>query len=183
MALPECSYTQIAYVVKNVEEAAAHWTKVSGAGPWFVLEPETKNTIYRGQPSNSGYRLGLTFLGGTYIELIQPTDDRPSIFKEILDQRGEGFHHISPQLSALKGASFDERCRDLESRGLKLAMNNEVVNMGRAAYYDALDSIGGFIEVFEAGEGYGMVPYIADLHLTWDGKDPIRKIESIFGKF
>ena len=183
MALPEGSYTQIAYVVKNVEEAAANWTKVSGAGPWFILEPETKNTIYRGQPSNSSYRLGLTFLGGTYIELIQPTDNEPSIFKEILDKRGEGFHHISPQLSALKGATFDERCREMESRGLKLAMNNEVVNMGRAAYYDALGSINGFIEVFEAGEAYGMVPYIADLHLAWDGKDPIRKMETIFGKF
>ncbi|MBC7887015.1 MAG: VOC family protein [Ferruginibacter sp.] len=183
MILPEGSYTQIAYVVKNVEAAAAHWTKVSGAGPWFILEPETKNTIYRGQPTSSSYRLGLTFLGGTYIEMIQPTDDEPSIFKEILDLRGEGFHHISPQLSGLKGAAYDERCREMERRGLKLAMNNEVVHMGRAAYYDALDSIGGFIEVFEAGEGYSMVPYIQELHLAWDGKDPIRKMETIFGKF
>jgi len=123
MALPKGSYTQIAYVVKNVEEAAARWTKVSGAGPWFVLEPQTINTIYRRQPTKSGYRLGLTFLGGTYIELIQPTNNEPSIFKEILDLRGEGFHHISPQLSVLKGASYDDRCREMEQRGLKLAMN------------------------------------------------------------
>ena len=183
MALPEGSYTQIAYVVKNVEQAAAHWTKVAGAGPFYVLEAETKNTIYRGRPTNSRYRLALAFLGGTYLELIQPIDDEPSIFNEILALRGEGFHHISPQLSALKGATFDERCREMEHRGLTLSMNNEVVGLGRAAYYDALDTIGGFIEVFEAGESYGMVPYIADLHLAWDGKEPIRKIETLFGKF
>ena len=183
MALPEGSYTQIAYVVRNVEEFATRWTHLAGAGPWFVLEAQTKNTVYRGQPTASQYRLALAFLGGTYLELIQPTDDEPSIFKEILDQRGEGFHHISPQLSALQGASYDARCREMERRGLTLAMNNEVLGMGRASYYDALAGIGGFIEVFEAGTSYGMVPYLADLHLAWDGQDPIRKIEALAGKF
>lgn len=71
----------------------------------------------------------------------------------------------------------------MEQRGLQLAMKNGAVGMGRAAFYDALDTIGGFIEVFEAGASYPMVPFIADLHLSWDGKDPIRKMETLFGKF
>lgn len=183
MSLPEGSYSQIAYIVRNAEEAATRWTKLSGAGPWFILEPETKNTIYRGKASNHRYRLALTFLGGTYLEMIQPMDTEPSIFNEILEKRGEGFHHISPQLSPLSGASFDERCREMEQRGLKLAMSNEVVGLGRSAFYDALDDIGGFIEVFEAGSSYAMIPYISDLHLAWDGKEPIRKMETLFGKF
>ena len=183
MALPEGSYTQTAYVVNNLEESAAHWSKVSGAGPWFVSEAETKNTIYRGKPSGFGFRIALAFLGATQLELVQMTDEEPSIFKEIRDKRGFGFHHICPQISGLSGEGFEERCHEMESQGLHVAMTTEVTGTGRFAYYDALDSIGCFIEIVEFGKAYALVPYMADLHLAWDGKDPIRKIETLFGKF
>lgn len=182
MALPEGSYAQTAFVVRNIENTAAHWTRLTGAGPWYLLEPETRNTVYRGNPSMATYRLALGFLGGTCLELIQPLDDGPSIFNEILVIRGEGFHHVCPHMTALKGESFDSRCRQLEKSGLTLAMSNDVVGMGRAAFYDALDTLGGFVEVFELGDGYPMVPAMADMHLAWDGLDPIRRLESLFAK-
>jgi Glyoxalase/Bleomycin resistance protein/Dioxygenase superfamily len=181
MALAEGSYTQTAFVVRSVEEAAAGWTRLAGAGPWYLLEPETKDTVYRGEPSKDKYRLALGFLGGSCMELIQPLDKEPSILNEVLAIRGEGFHHICPHMSGLSGASYDARCRELEQGGLKLASSTEVVGLGRAAFYDALDSIGGFIEVFELGKGYPMVPKMADIHLGWNGSDPIRRMESLFG--
>jgi Glyoxalase/Bleomycin resistance protein/Dioxygenase superfamily len=182
MALAEGSYTQTAFVVRNVEEAADRWTRLTGAGPWYLLEPETKNTVYRGAPANDKYRLVLGFLGGSCIELIQPRDNEPSILNELLARRGEGFHHVCPHMTGLSGASYDARCRELEASGLKLASSTEVVGLGRAAFYDALDSVGGFIEVFELGKGYSMVPKMADIHLAWNGSDPIRRLESLFGK-
>jgi Glyoxalase/Bleomycin resistance protein/Dioxygenase superfamily len=182
MALPEGSYTQTAFVVRNIEDTATRWTSLTGAGPWYLLEPETTNTIYRGKPTNEKYRLAMTFLGATCLELIQPLDQEPSILNEILAARGEGFHHVCPRISGLSGESFDARCRELEQRGLQLASKTEVVGLGRAAFYDALDAIGGFIEVFELGEGYPMVPLMADTHLAWDGSDPIRRLDSLFKK-
>ncbi|MBC7770429.1 MAG: VOC family protein [Phycisphaerales bacterium] len=181
MALPEGSYTQTCFVVRNIEDSATRWTRATGAGPWYVFQPDTRNTIYRDEPGNDKYRLALGFLGGTCMELVQPLDREPSIFNEILEARGEGFHHVCPQMSGLSGASFDARCRELEQRGLKLAMSNEVVGLGRASFYDALDSIGGFIEVFELGKGYPMVPVMADGHLTWNGANPLRPLETLFG--
>ena len=62
-------------------------------------------------------------------------------------------------------------------------MTTEVVGMGRFTYYDALGSMGCFIEIVEYGKAYAMIPYLADLHLAWDGKDPIRKVETLQGKF
>jgi Glyoxalase/Bleomycin resistance protein/Dioxygenase superfamily len=183
MALPEGSYSQTCFVTRNIEEAATRWTKLTGAGPWYVFEPETKNTVYRGNLGNDKYRLALGFLGGTCMELTQPRDKEPSILNEILALRGEGFHHVCPQISGLSGETYDARCRELERNGLKLAMKNEVVGLGRAAFYDALDSIGGFIEVFELGKGYPMLPLMADTHLAWDGKEPLRRLESLFAQF
>lgn len=183
MALPEGSYMQASYVVNNLEESAANWTKLTGAGPWFISEAKTKNTVYRGQPASFTFRIALAFLGATQLELVQLTDDGPSVFKETLDKSGPGFNHVCPQMSGLSGAAFDERCREMERRGMEQAMITEVVGSGRFAYYDALDTIGCFVEIYESGKGYAMVPYLADLHLGWDGKDPIRKIESLMGKF
>ena len=179
MALSEHSYTQTAYVVNDLEAAAQRWTKATGAGPWYMLAPETCNTVYRGEPGEDRYRLILGFLGATLIGLIQPLDDKPSIFNEVLRERGEGFHHVSPQLGALSGATFDERCHVFEQRGLAVAMTNVVVGLGRATFYDAKDSLGGFVEVFELGSAYPMVPAMADEHLVWDGSRVIRSFDSL----
>lgn len=183
MTATEGTFTQTAFVVRDIEATALRWTALTGAGPWFALQPETKNTVYRGQPAHDRYRLAMAFSGHTLIELISPMDDEPSILNEVLTERGEGFHHISPKLSGLAGASFDARCRELEAQGLKVAMTNEVVGLGRTAFYDAKDTLGGFVEVFELGDGYGMVPLMADVHSAWDGAVPLRPLESLFGQF
>lgn len=180
MPLPEGSYTQTSYVVRDIEAAAHKWTRATGAGPWFTLAPETRNSVYRGRPTKARYQLALGFLGSSCLELIQPLDDEPSILSEILNLRGEGFHHVAPRLAGLSGTTFDARCQELEASGLKLAYSNEVVGLGRAAFYDALESIGGFIEVFELGRGYAMVPTMAELHREWDGNEPIRPMQSLF---
>lgn len=180
IALPEGSVTQTAFVVRDIERTAAEWTRLTGAGPWFTLKPELANMVYRGKPTTAKYRLAMAFVGTTLLELIQPLDDESSIFKEILDERGEGFHHVAPRMTALSGASFDARCRELDQQGLALALSNDVVGMGRAAFYDAKDAIGGFVEVFELGEGYAMIPMMIDMHRTWGGKDPLRPLQSLF---
>lgn len=105
MALPE-AYSQTAFVVRDIEATAMHWTRFTGAGPWYLLEPETRNTSYRGKPGNDRYRPALGFLGGTCMELIQPLDLEPSILNEILELRGEGFHHVCPHMTALAGEAL-----------------------------------------------------------------------------
>ena len=180
LALPEGSVTQTAYVVRDIERHAAEWTRLTGAGPWFTLAPELANMVYRGHSTQAKYRLAMAFVGATMLELIQPLDEEPSIFREILDERGEGFHHVAPRMTGLSGPRFDARCRELEHQGLTVALTNDVVGMGRAAFYDAKDSIGGFVEVFELGEGYAMVPLMIDVHQNWDGKDPLRPLQSLF---
>ena len=91
LALPEGSVTQTAYVVRDIERHAAEWTRLTGAGPWFTLAPELANMVYRGHSTQAKYRLAMAFVGATMLELIQPLDEEPSIFREILDERGEGF--------------------------------------------------------------------------------------------
>lgn len=177
---PEGTVTQMAYVVRDIERHAASWTELTGAGPWFHLEPELRNMVYRSNPTDAKYRLAMAFVGSTLLELIQPLDDEPSIFKEILDERGEGFHHIAPRLSGLSGASFEARCLELEQQGLTLALANDVVGQGRTAFYDAKDTIGGFVEVFELGAGYSMLPRMAEVHQQWDGTDLMRPLQSLF---
>jgi len=38
--------------------------------------------------------IAMAFAGHMQIELIQPKDNHPSVYKEIVDRRGYGFHHV-----------------------------------------------------------------------------------------
>jgi hypothetical protein len=175
--LPEGSYSQVCYVVRDIEEAAHRWTSTTGAGPWFVFEAAAQDKLYRGRTGTDRSLAALAALGGMSIELYQPLDDEPSIINEILDSRGEGFHHVHPRISGLSGATYDARCAEYERKGLEVAMSCTFPGIGRAAFYDALDTIGGFIEVLELGAAYPVMDVIAGAHQGWDGERPMRTLD------
>ena len=86
---------QTAYVVKDIKAAIEWWVEDGKVGPWFLLESFTgPEQRYRGQPNKADVSIAMGFAGHMMIELIQPKDNEPSVYKEIIDRRGYGFHHI-----------------------------------------------------------------------------------------
>jgi hypothetical protein len=181
MGLPEGSYTQWTHIVRDLETSARKWTDATGAGPWFVMEPPVTNTVYRGKSIDLHYRLALTFIGTSIFELISPLDDGPSIFTEALNERGEGFFLLSPRVTALSGESFDARIEEMKGRGFTVAMTTEVIGVGRTCYFDAVNSIGAFIELLEIGAAYPTLDVMAEIHAQWDGTDLLRDFSTVFG--
>src|SRR2546430_4529609 len=85
---------QMAYVVADLRAAIKQWTTTLRVGPWFVLEHFTgEDAVYRGQPSAADVALAMSFAGHMNIELIQPNNDAPSVYREWIDRHGHGFHH------------------------------------------------------------------------------------------
>src|SRR5258708_7696032 len=64
------------------------------------------NPKYRGGESRADVALAMGFSGHMNIELIQPHNDTPSVYQELIDRSGYGFHHWGVATS-----NFD---RDLE---------------------------------------------------------------------
>ena len=107
-------------------------------------EPETVNsgdfeithTEYRGEPAPKA-KCYMTFFyfGDLQMELIQPNGE-PSIWREHLEQFGEGIHHISFNVKGMQKTI--SACEDW---GMKLLQKGEYRGAnGSYAFMDALDS-------------------------------------------
>ena len=111
------------------------------------------------------------FAGHMQIELIQPLDDHPSVYREMIETRGYGFHHF--------GIACADEDADLPcylERGYRLALRAAVPTGGSVAYLEGGDAAApGFLELIPATPGM-------DEHFTrfwkasfdWDGADPVR---------
>jgi len=87
---------QVALVVKDIEKAAQLYASLFGVEVpnIFTIPPrEVANTTYRNQPTSTRAKLAVIDLGPLVLELTEP-DDEPSSWKEFLETKGEGVHHI-----------------------------------------------------------------------------------------
>lgn len=93
----------VAVVVKDLERTVKRLGEL-GIGPFVVPEaPEgAEGLFYQGQPLESDYKARVARLGNMQLEIIQP-DDKPNPWKEFLETRGEGIHHIGFQVDDVEG--------------------------------------------------------------------------------
>lgn len=169
---PLGSVAQIAYVVPDLEAAMAHFQRDCGAGPCFVIENFLQpGQIYRGAPSRADMRIAMTFAGQTWIELIQPLDREPSIYREAIEAHGYGLHH-----HGIAFADVDAELADYLARGWKECFRSPVPTGGDVVFLEGgNDAAPAFIELLP-------VTAAMDAHFTsfwraardWDGRDPIR---------
>ena len=109
---------QIALVVRDIETTARNYAEIFGVPVprIFTLPPvEEAHTTFRGQPTRSRARLAVFDLGSVVLELTEP-DDEPSSWKEFLDTKGEGVHHIGFMVDDLPGSLDELRRRGIPER-------------------------------------------------------------------
>lgn len=169
------NYTQVAWVVPDLDRSMKRWTAL-GAGPFFLTDskllPERE---YRGVRGFDHFLTAHTFLGTTQIELIQPTTDDPSIFREVLDERGECIHHYQPNCRVIDAAAFDADAKAYQDQGFELVQSMYVPGVGRIVYFDGRHAMGVYFELAErAPQFYQNSVNMYEAHVGWDGTDPIR---------
>jgi hypothetical protein len=163
---------QMAYVVQDIRAAMNWWLMDGKTGPWFLLESFTgPDQMYRGEQSLADVAIAMSFNGHMNIELIQPKDDHPSVYKETIEKKGYGFHHI--------GIAVDDTEAEASAyiaRGFEEAFSADVPSGGRVRYVDDGVTEPGFIELIPATPGMDeMFTGIYEAARDWDGiEDPIR---------
>ena len=165
---------QVSYVVDDIEREMERWTRELGVGPFFYLPHfPIEEVVYRGNPSHADIDVAVAFSGSTCFELIRQNDRAPSIFRELIDSRGYGFHHW-----AVSTRAFDAELERREKSGTVVASSGRVSIGARTAFLDTNRSLGGMLEVAEVTpameEFFGMVHAASK---TWDGSDPVRMLE------
>jgi hypothetical protein len=168
---PDDGIIQMAYVVKDIHAAMRAWVGKLRVGPWFLLHHFSgQEPLYRGQPSTADVSLAMAFAGHMNIELIQPNDDAPSVYREIIDTRGYGFHHWG-----CATAQFDRDVEQYRQAGHEVGFICRVPSGGRVAYMDTTRQLPGFVELIELGGGFE--PLFSRFYrasIGWDGADPVR---------
>lgn len=168
---PEDGVIQTAYVVKDIQQSMKEWIDKLKVGPWFLLpEFAGMDPLYRGKPSSAVCSLAMSFAGHMMIELIQTLDGAPSVYKELIDKRGYGFHHWG-----LATSNFDRDVKRYEAGGAELAFFARVPSGGRVAYMDTTAHLPGMTELIELGASFD--PVFSRMYrstIGWDGSDPIR---------
>lgn len=174
--------SEVCYVVRDLEKNVRSWAETTGAGPFFLVEAVPQNIVDRGRPSSARFLPALGFLGSTVIEFVQPLDNQPSLWREILDTKGEGVHHIYPGIRPLSAAEYDAQIAKYERSGLQVAWSSLAPPFGRNCFFDALDRIGCFIELLEINEvGWHFASAMYEAHQGWDGRRPLRNAAELLG--
>ena len=89
--------SQIAVVCRDLNKTMEMYAKLLGWGPWHVYRhepPRLHDTVLRGNRVDYSMLGAETHVGEIGFELLQPLEG-PSIYKEWLDEHGEGLHHLA----------------------------------------------------------------------------------------
>jgi hypothetical protein len=168
---PDDGIIQTAYVVKDIHGAIHQWVEQCKVGPWFLLEHFTGvDASYRGKPSEADVAIAMSFAGHMMIELIQQHNSAPSVYREVIEQRGYGFHHWG-----VASKNFDADVARYRKRGAEQAFFLRVPSGGRVAYMDTTAQLPGMVELIELGADFEpMFTRFYRASLGWDGRDPVR---------
>jgi Glyoxalase/Bleomycin resistance protein/Dioxygenase superfamily len=162
---------QIGYVVTDIHASMNEWVR-HGVGPWFYIDDVVTDYFkYRGSDSDMKMSVAIANSGNVQLELIQPRNDAPSVYKDFLDSDRQGAQHIaywSTDFQGLYDAALDA--------GYTVAQEGSIGGeQGRFAYLDTEFDQGTMIEISDISGPKGqMFAYVRDVAADWDGTDPIR---------
>lgn len=138
---------QVGIIVSDIEKTSRRLVEVLGLSPpAFQTTPgyAQVETTYKGQPSEATAKLAFFSVGQLQIELIEP-DEKPSVWRDFLDQKGEGAQHIAIRVADTKRATdhFAKYGIGVAQQGLYGDRS------GMYTYMDSQDQLGTTIELLE----------------------------------
>jgi hypothetical protein len=149
----QLTITQIAVVTSDLRTTMEQYTKLLGWGPWNVnrLEPPLlHHTELRGQPVEYSMLNAEVDVNGMGFELLQPLEG-PSLYKEWLEEHGEGLHHFAVMQHAFEeGTELKERFTEI---GAPVLMGGRI---GETIEFYYLDTQPSLKIILESGSGHAI---------------------------
>jgi catechol 2,3-dioxygenase-like lactoylglutathione lyase family enzyme len=146
---------QLGYVVEDLDDAVEQFSTTFGIPRFFVwrnLATDITEKRLRGESADFQFSCAFGYSGDMMVELIQH-DSGESIFKEWLDEKGPGLHHVCFLINSLE--QFDETVEQMAAHGHRVAMSGRSGD-ARFSYADTVDSYGVFTEL-----AYGPPEFLA----------------------
>ena len=143
--------TQVSLAVRDLEKTMELYWRAFGWSGWDVFDhqpPMHHNTELRGKPVHYTLRGAEVMVGSVNFELLEPLEG-PSLWKEFIDDRGEGIASIAVMFQTLEeGEAVKE---EFAKRGMSVTMK---ANIGDHIEYYYLDTQDRFGVLIESGSGH-----------------------------
>ena len=137
---------QIGMLVNDVEKTAEAFAAFFGVKKPEIVSsdgPELARTEYNGVSTPARVKQAFFKIGENIeLEIIEP-DRSPSVWRDMLDKNGEGFHHIAFQVKGMKGMT-----EKLAQHDMPLVQKGEFAG-GRYAYIDSVGQLKMMLELLE----------------------------------
>ena len=136
---------QVGLIVRDIERSSEAYSRVFGLPrPEVIVTdgPEIAHTQFRGKPTDARAKLAFFDMGQVSLELIEPIGG-PSTWREFLDERSEGVHHI-----AFMVEGTDDVVAFLAGAGIEVAQQGDYTG-GRYTYVDSAPTLGVILELLE----------------------------------
>lgn len=169
---------QVAYVTPDLHQGMRDFAAKFNTGPWFYTDEYVLHDAkYRGQPTDMKMGLALAFSGHMCFELITP-DEKPSVYRDIINARGWGFHHLG-----MATINFEADVARYKDMGYEVAFEGHTPRGIRLAYMDTSGDMPGMLELIEFNDAQNQfLKLVYEASLNWDGKDPIRPMASVLNR-
>jgi methylmalonyl-CoA/ethylmalonyl-CoA epimerase len=145
--------SQIAVVCHDLQKTMETYTTLLGWGPWNVYRhepPRLHDTELHGEPAEYTMLGAETHVGEMGFELLQPLEGK-SIYREWLEQHGEGLHHVAVMLH-----DFDESTelrKRFAEHGMAVSMGGKI---GTTIEFYYLDTEPQLKIILESGSGHAI---------------------------
>lgn len=137
---------QVGIVVRDIEKTLDEYCAVfqlaSRPAVSLTAPVEEAHTVYRGGATTARAKLAFINMGQATIELIEPVGG-PSTWKEFLDARGEGVHHIAFNIN-----ETPQVVEALGENGIPLVQQGDYTG-GMYSYLDSAPQLGVMLELLE----------------------------------
>jgi hypothetical protein len=137
---------QIGIVVKDLEQTTQLLSSVFGIGPFRFIEwpnrPDTKYT-YKGHDEHIKIRQAFVQVGALELEFIQPLEGDRNAYRQFLDEKGGGIHHVLFEVEDLEAVTGE-----VAKSGVEVLQTGTGIRPGtRWALLDTLKSAGLYLEL------------------------------------
>lgn len=136
---------QVAFVTDDIEKTKKWFAEMFSmkVPDTIVTGPrEETQAEYHGHPSDARCKLAFFEFGNVTVELLEP-DEKPSCWRDVLNEKGPGFHHFAFKIKGMK-----DKIGAFEKAGYPLVQRGEFTG-GRYAYLDTQKSYGALLELLE----------------------------------
>jgi catechol 2,3-dioxygenase-like lactoylglutathione lyase family enzyme len=143
---------QIGIVVPDLDQATRLLTSLFGIGPFRFIEwpnrPESKY-YFRGKEERIKIRQAFAQVGPLELELIQPLEGERNAYRQFLNERGGGIHHVLFEVE-----DMDQVVRNLSPQGIDVLQAGTGIRPGtRWALLDSQALVGFLLELRQRAPG------------------------------